>query len=132
MDAECEQAQRLYRAYDFAGALQLYRRCADQGHPSAQYDLGDMHRFGHGVAKDYGQALHWYRKAADQGHAAAQYALGHMHRYGMGVAEDYGQALHWWRKAAAQDHWLAPSDIAVLESCLSSVSALLLSIFFSS
>jgi TPR repeat protein len=44
---------------------------AEQGHAEAQYELGLIYEFGHGVKKDIPQAVKWYRKAAEQGHAKA-------------------------------------------------------------
>jgi tetratricopeptide (TPR) repeat protein len=57
---------------DDAEALKWYRKAAEQGHVSAQYNLGVMYGKGEGVTQDYAEALKWYRKAAEQGHAKAQ------------------------------------------------------------
>ncbi len=62
-------------AQDNNQALRWYRKAADQGHTSAQYNLGVMYREGKGVAQDDKQAARWYRKAADQGDADAQHNL---------------------------------------------------------
>ena len=53
-----------------------YRKAAEQGDASAQYNLGVMYENGHGVEQDDEQAVFWYRKAAEQGYADAQYNLG--------------------------------------------------------
>ena len=37
---------------------------AEQGDAKAQYKLGTMYYFGHGVPQDYWEAVRWYRKAA--------------------------------------------------------------------
>jgi TPR repeat protein len=60
---------------EFANAAVSYRKAAEQGDASAQYNLGIMHDNGQGVSQDRGQAAPWYRKAAEQGHAAAQFNL---------------------------------------------------------
>ena len=50
---------------DYATALSLWRRLADQGNPRAQGKLGGMYYNGHGVAQDYAEAVKWFRLAAD-------------------------------------------------------------------
>ena len=52
-----------------------FRQAADQGHASAQTNLGWMYEQGRGVRLDRLEAARWYRLAADQGHADAQRRL---------------------------------------------------------
>ena len=47
----------------------------EQGHISAQNNIGFMYHYGYGVARDYAEARYWYRKAAEQGDANAQHNL---------------------------------------------------------
>ena len=54
---------------DYAAAVSWYRKAAEQGNASAQYNLGVMYDNGQGVPQDYAAAVSWYRKAADQGDA---------------------------------------------------------------
>ncbi|MGK2959439.1 MAG: tetratricopeptide repeat protein [Acidimicrobiales bacterium] len=44
---------------DYAEAVGLYRKAAEQGHARAQYNLGIMYAKGQGVAQDYVQAHMW-------------------------------------------------------------------------
>ena len=60
---------------DDAEAVKWYRKAADQGHASAQYNLGLMYQYGKGVPENKSEALKWYRKAAAQGHEKAQNKL---------------------------------------------------------
>merc|ERR1719502_1367352 len=55
-------------------AVHLFRKAAQQGEATAQYNLGNMLFDGRGSAKDVFEATLWYRKAADQGYARAQFA----------------------------------------------------------
>jgi len=71
-----------YKRGDYATALRLYRRLADQGKPSAQHNLGVMYAKGEGVPQNHAEAVKWYRRAADQGFARAQYNLGLMYANG--------------------------------------------------
>ena len=47
-------------------ATRLYRLAAEQGHATAQYNLGWCYANGTGVAQDYRAAMAWYRRAAEQ------------------------------------------------------------------
>ena len=58
---------------DDAEAVRWYRLAAEQGHASAQFNLGLMYARGLGVSEDDAEAVRWYRLAAEQGHASAQY-----------------------------------------------------------
>jgi TPR repeat protein len=118
-------------AHDYAEAVRLYRLAAEQGHASAQFQLGNMFEHGdaaetirwyrlaaqqghaeiqftmgrmfqYGVAKDAAEAIRWYHLAAEQGHAEAQFTLGFMFDKGEGVAQDTAEAIQWYRLAAEQ------------------------------
>ena len=58
---------------DVVEAVRWYRKAAEQGHATAQYNLGAMYGKGQGVTQDAVEAVRWCRKAAEQGHATAQY-----------------------------------------------------------
>ena len=58
-------------AQDYKQAVYWYSKDAEQGHASAQYNLGCCY-----LSQDYEQAVYWYRKSAEQGYVSAQYDLG--------------------------------------------------------
>lgn len=62
-------------AKDDAEAVKWYRKAAEQGLATAQFNLGLKYERGEGVAKDHGKADKWLHKAADQGYAPAQETL---------------------------------------------------------
>lgn len=95
------------RKGQYAEAARWYRKAAEQGHATAQCNLGYMYDDGLGVAKDYSEAARWYRKAAEQGDMYAQFNLGEKYYYGQGVSKDYSEALKWYRKAAHHGYWEA-------------------------
>lgn len=95
------------RKGQYAEAARWYRKAAEQGHATAQCNLGYMYDDGLGVAKDYSEAARWYRKAAEQGDMYAQFNLGEKYYYGQGVSKDYSEALKWYRKAAHHGYWKA-------------------------
>ena len=61
---------------DYAEAVTLYRKAAEQGNAIAQINLGFMCHNGQGVPQDYAEAVTLYRKAAEQGYAQAWNNLG--------------------------------------------------------
>jgi len=87
---------------DYAIALRLYRRLADQGNARAQDNLGVFYEHGLGVARSYAEAVNWYRMAAEQGEPNAQNNLGVMYETGRGVPADPAEAVKWYQRAATQ------------------------------
>ena len=92
---------------DYAAALREFRPLADQGHPRAQFELGNMYRFGLGVPKDKSEAIKWFRLSADAGNVYAQSILGFMYADGEGVPKNDAEAVKWYRLAADQGQDLA-------------------------
>jgi TPR repeat protein len=76
-DAEDDfyKGYKAYQAGDYAEALKWYRKAAEQGYASAQYNLGNGYRRGKGVTQDYAEAVRWYRKAVDGGNKNAKGGL---------------------------------------------------------
>ena len=99
---------------DNTQAVNRLRNAAEQGNPSAQFNLGYAYYQGQGVKKDYAQAIYWYRKAAEQGHAAAQCNLGCAYSQGQGVKKDKSEAFVWFRKAAERGHADAQFQIGTM------------------
>jgi TPR repeat protein len=60
---------------DDTEAVKWFRKAAEQGNATGQYNLGIMYENGYGVTKDYSEAVKWYRKAAEQGYENAKSAL---------------------------------------------------------
>jgi ankyrin repeat protein len=60
---------------DYQEALKLFRKAADQGDASAQYNVGLMYDSGTGVTQNKAEARKWFQKAADQGDKYAQAAI---------------------------------------------------------
>ena len=84
-------------------ALKWWRKVAEQGHPEAQYRLGDCYFNGCGIATNEDEGIKWWRKAAEQGHTESQYILGRAYNEGW-VDKDDTEAVKWWRKAAEQGY----------------------------
>ncbi len=91
-------------------AGEYLKLAANQGHPIAQYELGNLYDR---VKKDKKRALLWYREAAARGNAPAQYNLGVSYANGDGVEQDFGAALQWYEKAAVQGYVPAQYNMGV-------------------
>lgn len=90
---------------DYATAIKTLLPHADKGNPEAQFAIGRMHAWGHGVKKDNTEAIFWFRMAARQGHREAQAILAKRYISGKrGVPQDHVLAAKWYRKAAKQRH----------------------------
>ena len=57
---------------NYKKAIEWCKIAAEQGHASAQYNLGVMYYNGHGVDQSDSTAMRWYAKAAAQGDVDAQ------------------------------------------------------------
>ena len=112
--AQFDLGLKHYKNKDYAQAIELFRKVAEQGHANAQNYLGHMYSDGLGVTQDDKQAFEWYRKAAEQGHADAQCSLGWMYRNGKGVPQDNNNAVEWYRKAAEQGNTLAQHNLGYM------------------
>jgi hypothetical protein len=95
-----EDAVAAYRSGDYAAALRVWRRLAEEGDADAQFRLGVMYESGQGVLRNDADAISWYRKAAEQDDAVAQFNLGVM--YAKGVSPNHAEAALWYRCAADQ------------------------------
>lgn len=66
-----------YKAGNYKKALSEWLPLAEQGHASAQYNLGVIYDNGRGVSQDNRKALKWYVLAANQGDPVAQKNVDH-------------------------------------------------------
>jgi TPR repeat protein len=104
---------RMYRkgigvVKDPTKAFHWYRKAAERGYATAQYQLGLIYLLGRGTARNAEEAKKWFLKASDwyhkvgnQGGAWAAFRAGDMHRLGRGLARDREEAKKWWHKAIA-------------------------------
>ena len=108
-----KEGDKFYDTKDYNSAVQCYRKAAEQGYASAQYNLGYCYRKGLGVTQDHTEAVKWYRKAAVQGHVKAQCQLGYCYETGQGVTKDYHLAVRWYREAAEQGYATAQYNLGL-------------------
>jgi hypothetical protein len=70
--------------------VRWYRKSAEQGFAQAEYNLGYMYYYGHGVPRDRVEANDLFQKAAAQGNEDARTAL---ECYRKGISIDPGAGL---------------------------------------
>jgi len=100
--AGADEANTAYDNGAYKKAFYLYKKSAEQGYSSAQYNLGAMYYNGEGTVQDYKKAIHWYKKSAEHNHASAQSNLGLMYGKGKGTVQNYVRAHMWWNITSAQ------------------------------
>lgn len=96
---------------DYATALRLFQRLADQNVPGGLWALGAMYGEGKGVPQNYVTAAKWYRRAADRGHPLGQYELGALYDKGLGVSQNLPEAAKWYRRASEQGYGMAQFNL---------------------
>jgi hypothetical protein len=106
---------------DYKTAALWYRRAADQGYPTAQFNFGMAFCSGRSVARSHDEGVKWYRLAAAQGQPDALYYLGVSHANGEGAPQDYPEALRLFKRAAAKGYAGAAAAVEKLEAHLAAV-----------
>ena len=107
-----------YGRGEYVDAYRLLLPRAESGDADAQYHIGRMLYYGHGIDQSAVAAAAFFKKAAESGHVRAQCFLGfmyreglktaasrgdrramaflgHMHIYGVGVRKDYARAFEY-------------------------------------
>ena len=81
-------------------AFVWFKKGADLGNSTAQYELACRYYNGKGCEKNYDKAFWWFRKAAEQGEIRAMLYIAESYLYGRGVKEDISQGIREYKKAA--------------------------------
>jgi TPR repeat protein len=102
------------RPPDKRKAVRWFRLAADQGHASAQFNLGSALMMGEGVRRDRATAVEWFRRAAEQGHIGAQCNMGRVYDGGEGATPDPKEAARWYRMVAERGDVDAQFHLAYL------------------
>ncbi len=93
-------AEAAFQRGDYATALEMWRKRADEGDAVAQNYLGVHYQLGLGVQQDNAEAAKWYERSAENGNPDAQRNLGTMYYQGHGVPQDNGLAYGWYYVAS--------------------------------
>jgi TPR repeat protein/serine/threonine protein kinase len=108
------EAQRNLASQDFADALPILRKVADDGDPMAMDYLGVLYQTGKGVPHDSDQAREWFQKAAEAGNLAGVTNLGAIYGNGEGMHEDYDKAFECSLKGAEAGNTVAMTNLGLL------------------
>jgi len=119
VEGQNSYAVLLYSQRNFTAATEWFRKAADQGHPGAQYALGQMSEKGLGRPPDLAEAAMWYLRSARQGYPQAQLSLGKMYGRGQGVKADNVEAYKWLKLAELQGAPGAGSEVAACAAAMS-------------
>lgn len=87
---------------NYVRAVYWYRKAAEQGHASAQNNLGVCYVRGNGVPQSFTEAVKWYKLSANQGNDVAQSNLGNCYYNGYGIPQSYTEAVKWYKLSVAQ------------------------------
>lgn len=100
---------------DYKQAVHWYKKSANQGYASAQFQLAICYHAGTGVNQNLTESILWLTKAATQGHSGAQFLLGSCYQTGDGVEENPQQAIYWFKKTLEHPEQLDAEDISVMK-----------------
>ncbi|MGL6188451.1 MAG: tetratricopeptide repeat protein, partial [Holosporales bacterium] len=103
-----------YLKNNFEDAARWYRKAAEQGDASAQFNLGFILARGEGVTKDLKKAVPLIQKEVEKGHGLARYNLGLMYDNGKSVGKELKEAEKWYRKAVDQEHAEAQFNLGLI------------------
>lgn len=90
------------------------RMAAQQGDPSAQFEVAARFAEGKGIKQDFPLAITWYTRASQKGFIPAQYRLATLYERGLGTSADITRAKVWYRRAADQGNIKSMHNLAVL------------------
>jgi TPR repeat protein len=96
---------------DLIDAVEMYRKAADAGVPTALWIMADCYEKGLGVAKDEQQAFAWLTKAAGAGYPDAEEKLGEYYADTRSSHADPKLSAQWYQKAA--DHCQAKAEYTI-------------------
>ncbi|MEO6014714.1 MAG: tetratricopeptide repeat protein [Devosia sp.] len=103
----------LGRKIDIDTALSLYRKAADFGLLTAQWEYAIALLSDAVKIKDYPLAINYLEMAAFGGAPEAMRQLGTLYEKGTGVARDYAKAEEWYLKAANKGHVETMVDLGI-------------------
>jgi uncharacterized protein len=95
-------------------AFELYKKAAEAGFRTAQYNLGCMYMDGSAGKRDYQSALHWLSMAGEAGDIDAQFSLATLYQRGLTGQVDAAAARHWYERAARGGSGRAQYDLACI------------------
>jgi TPR repeat protein len=94
------EGQLAFNNGDYAKALELWQKLAQDGQPEAQVFVGLAYANGWGVKKNLEEASNWYMRAAENNSPSGQFLLG-LHYVTTGINQyDVRVGIKWLKRAA--------------------------------
>lgn len=94
------EGQHAFNKGDYAKALELWQKLAQDGQPEAQVFVGLAYANGWGVKKNLEEASDWYMRAAENNSPSGQFLLG-LHYITTGINQyDVRVGIKWLKRAA--------------------------------
>jgi len=94
------EGQQAFNKGDYAKALELWQKLAQDGQPEAQVFVGLAYANGWGVKKNLEEASNWYMRAAENNSPSGQFLLG-LHYVTTGINQyDVRVGIKWLKRAA--------------------------------
>ena len=94
------EGQRAFNEGNYAKALELWQKLAQDGQPEAQVFVGLAYANGWGVKKNLDEASNWYMRAAENNSPSGQFLLG-LHYVTTGINQyDVRVGIKWLKRAA--------------------------------
>jgi uncharacterized protein len=100
---------------DYEKALEFLMPLAEQGHATAQYNIGVMYEWGDGFSQNNSEAIKWYKRSAEGFNKDAQNNLGAMYSKGEGTEQDFVEALKWFIISADNGSEGGQKNIRIVE-----------------
>jgi uncharacterized protein len=100
---------------DYKKALEFLMPLAEQGHSTAQYNIGVMYEWGDGFPQNNSEAIKWYKRSAEGFNKDAQNNLGALYSKGEGTEQDFVEALKWFIISADNGSEGGQKNIRIVE-----------------
>jgi TPR repeat protein len=98
------KGQNAFYDGDYKTAIKEWSSIAKNGHPIAQYNLGQEYYFGENVERDIDLGVYWLKKAAKQRVPHSEYLLGMACLKGMVIDMSYEDGVSYVDRARHQGH----------------------------
>ncbi|MBR4742422.1 MAG: sel1 repeat family protein [Desulfovibrio sp.] len=107
-------AGEAYKRGDYARALKMWEKMAENNDAQAMNNLGILYDRGLGVPVDVGRALHWFALSAKGNNPEGMSNYGWMLEQGRGIEQNFSEAARWYDKAARAGQVEAQYNLGLL------------------
>jgi TPR repeat protein len=105
---------------DYASAYEWYVKASSAGEVQADYKIGEMLYFAHGIPHDYALAMTHFRRASARGLAVGMQMVATLYDEGKGVRTDPVEAYAWYIRSGSRGITTAYMDMKRLRATMKS------------